>query len=81
MHGLPRLGAARTAVSDYTALARTRLSELKVWSARLFMLVVFFLLQDFTDSPSPQNADVSKIHLAQLIVKAHTMCVCVCVII
>ena len=30
MHGLPRLSAAQAAVSDYTALARTRLNELKV---------------------------------------------------
>ena len=30
MHGLPRLSVAKAAVSDYTALARARLTELKV---------------------------------------------------
>ena len=33
MRGLPRLSAAQTAVSDYTALAKTRLNELKVTSS------------------------------------------------
>jgi ABC-type siderophore export system fused ATPase/permease subunit len=33
MHGLPRLSAAQAAVSDYTALAKSRLTELKVTSS------------------------------------------------
>lgn len=74
MYGLPRLSVARNAVSDYTTLARTRLNELKVVLSYLkltfihlhFILGFHFVLQDFSDSPSTQNADVSKNYAAGL---------------
>ena len=47
MHGLPRLPAARTAISDYTALARTRLNELKVVLTCLMLSDLQFTLGSF----------------------------------